>query len=88
MKCLECHCEGYLCQTSEGAVLKPETRKSTLPELKKGKSVTAFKIKHEIPFFGENLRAFKEGFFETEEVGTGVTHSSPCGIPTAISKMA
>jgi len=29
--------------------------------------VTAFKIKNELPFLGENLRAFKDGFFDEEE---------------------
>ena len=29
--------------------------------------MTAFKIKNELPFLGENLRAFKDGFFEEEE---------------------
>ena len=68
---MECHCEGFLRKTSEGAVLEPETRKSTLPELKTGKLLTVLKIKDEIPFFGENLRAFKDGFFGEEEEETG-----------------
>ena len=29
--------------------------------------MTALKMKHEIQFFGENLRAFKDGFFDKEE---------------------
>ena len=29
--------------------------------------MTAFKIKNELPFLGENLRAFKDGFFDEEE---------------------
>ena len=29
--------------------------------------MTAFKIKNELPFLGENLRAFKDGFFDDEE---------------------
>ena len=29
--------------------------------------MTASKLKHEIPLFGENLRAFKDGFFDEEE---------------------
>ena len=29
--------------------------------------MTAFKIKNELPFLGENLRAFKNGFFDEEE---------------------
>ena len=68
---MECECEGYIRRTSEGAVLAPETRKSTLPELKKGKLATALKIKHEIQFFGENLKAFKDGFFGEEEDQNG-----------------
>ena len=31
--------------------------------------MTAFKIKNELPFLGENLRAFKDGFFDDGETG-------------------